>query len=114
MALPQLTATDRTDALARALVVRRERSELLTSLKEGRVTLSELLSTQGDTVGKIPVRRLLEALPGIGKVRAARPWRNSRSPTTGASRAWVPASANCSWSASPRHSDQMPRRSDSP
>ncbi|MHA6761315.1 integration host factor, actinobacterial type [Streptacidiphilus sp. PAMC 29251] len=71
MALPQLTATDRTDALARALVVRRERSELLTSLKEGRVTLSELLSTQGDTVGKIPVRRLLEALPGIGKVRAA-------------------------------------------
>ena len=71
MALPQLTATDRTDALARALVVRRERSELLTSLKEGRVTLSELLGTQGDTVGKIPVRRLLEALPGIGKVRAA-------------------------------------------
>jgi transposase len=57
--------------LAKALAVRRERSEILAKLKEGRVTLAVVLDSEGEMVGKIRVRRLLESLPGIGTVRAA-------------------------------------------
>ncbi|MFC1408524.1 integration host factor, actinobacterial type [Streptacidiphilus sp. N1-12] len=71
MALPQLTDTDRTEALARALAVRRERSEVRSRLKDGRVTLAEVLGSEGDMIGRIRVRQLLESLPGVGTARAA-------------------------------------------
>jgi hypothetical protein len=70
MALPQLTAEARADALHKAMAVRRERSELLAALKSGRVTLQQVLEREDALVGKTAVRRLLQALPGIGKVRA--------------------------------------------
>jgi len=70
MALPHLTAEARAEALAGAMAARRERSALLAALKDGRVTLGEVLERGGAVVGRTPVRRLLEALPGIGKVRA--------------------------------------------
>ncbi|WP_033354311.1 integration host factor, actinobacterial type [Kitasatospora aureofaciens] len=70
MALPQLTPEARTEALNKAMAVRRQRSEVLGTLKSGEVSLKEVLERTDDVVGKTPVRRLLEALPGIGKVRA--------------------------------------------
>jgi hypothetical protein len=72
MALPTLTPQQRTDALAKAAQVRTERSEIKGRLKAGTVTLAEILADEGDTVGKMKVTALIEALPGVGKVRAAR------------------------------------------
>ncbi|WTU05684.1 integration host factor (plasmid) [Kitasatospora sp. NBC_00070] len=48
------------------MAVRRERGEL----KVGIVTLEQVLEREDVVVAKTPVRRLLEALPGVGKARA--------------------------------------------
>ncbi|MET7642500.1 integration host factor, actinobacterial type [Streptomyces sp. NPDC005426] len=68
--LPPLTSAQRTEALKKAAAVRHERAEILAALKDGRVSLREVLDRGDPVVGKIFVRRLLESLPGIGKVRA--------------------------------------------
>lgn len=71
MALPALTAEARAEALKKAVAVRKERGEVLAQLKAGKVSLKEVLEREGDAVvGKTYVKRLLESLPGIGKVRA--------------------------------------------
>ncbi|OXY96376.1 integration host factor, actinobacterial type [Streptomyces sp. 2R] len=70
MALPNLTAAQRAEALKKATAVRKERSEILATLKDGKVSLREVLERGDTVVGKTYVRRLLESLPGIGKVRA--------------------------------------------
>ncbi|MGW0670697.1 integration host factor, actinobacterial type [Streptomyces sp. NPDC002746] len=71
MALPTLTAEARAEALKKAAAVRKERGEILAQLKDGKVTLEDMLAREDAVVGKVFVRRLLESLPGIGKVRAA-------------------------------------------
>ena len=73
MALPQLTEEQRAEALQKAAAARRARAELKNKLKTGGTTLPEVLK-QSDTdniLGKMKVSALLEALPGVGKVRAA-------------------------------------------
>lgn len=70
VALPQLSAEVRAAALDKAMAVRRERGEILGSLKSGAISLPDVLEREDTVVGKTSVRRLLEALPGIGKVRA--------------------------------------------
>ncbi len=71
MPLPVLTDEQRRDALAKAAVARKKRAELKEQLKTGRVTLKDVLGKQGDNiVGKMKVSAVLEALPGVGKVRA--------------------------------------------
>ncbi len=73
MALPQLTEEQRAAALEKAAAARRARAELKDRLKRGGTTLSEVL-TQSDSdevLGKMKVSALLEAMPGVGKVRAA-------------------------------------------
>lgn len=70
MALPALTPAQRAEALKKASVVRKERAAVLTELKEGKVSLQEILERKDAVVGKTSARRLLESLPGIGKVRA--------------------------------------------
>jgi hypothetical protein len=75
MALPPtLTPEQRQAALAKAAAARRERAELKEKLKMGSVTLSELFgrANEDDIVGKMKVVAALEALPGIGKVKARR------------------------------------------
>ncbi|MFC8015441.1 integration host factor, actinobacterial type [Streptomyces cinereoruber] len=67
MALPTLTA----EALKKAVAVRKERGEILAQLKDGKVSLKDVLVREDAVVRKVSVRRLLESLPGIGKVRAA-------------------------------------------
>ncbi len=72
MALPTLTPEQRTQALAKAAEARKKRAEVKAELKSGTRTLADLLKKAGndDTLGKMKVSTVLEALPGVGKVRA--------------------------------------------
>ena len=74
MALPPLTPEQRAAALAKAAQARRVRAEVKDKLKHSGMTLREILDA-GETdevIGKMKVVALLEAMPGVGKVRAAR------------------------------------------
>ena len=74
MALPPLTPEQRAAALEKAAQARRVRAELKDKLKHSSMTLREILDL-GETdeaIGKLKVVALLEAMPGVGKVRAAR------------------------------------------
>jgi len=70
MPLPVLTEEQRRQALEKAAEARRKRAELKGQLKSGKLTLRDVLSRLDDTVGKMKVSAVLEALPGVGKVRA--------------------------------------------
>jgi hypothetical protein len=72
VALPQLTEEQRAAALEKAAAARRARAELKERLKRGGTTLAEVLETadNDEVLGKMKVSALLEALPGVGKVRA--------------------------------------------
>ncbi|HEU0089562.1 MAG TPA: integration host factor, actinobacterial type [Pseudonocardiaceae bacterium] len=73
MALPELTEEQRAAALEKAAAARRARAELKERLKRGGTNLKEVLANadSDDILGKMKVSALLEALPGVGKVRAA-------------------------------------------
>ncbi|ONM50262.1 integration host factor, actinobacterial type [Nocardia donostiensis] len=73
MALPQLTAEQRTAALEKAAAARRERAELKERLKRGGTDLKQVLADAetNEIIGKMKVSALLEALPKVGKVKAA-------------------------------------------
>ncbi|HVL88720.1 MAG TPA: integration host factor, actinobacterial type [Actinomycetota bacterium] len=71
MPLPELTEEQRKQALEKAAEARKARAELKQQLKAGKLTLTQVLATEGDdTIGKMKVAAVLEALPGVGKVRA--------------------------------------------
>ena len=75
MALPNLTPEQRAAALEKAAIARRERAAVKNRLKHSGASLIEVLkegSRDGgnDIVGKMKVSAVLEALPGVGKVRA--------------------------------------------
>ncbi|MER2093613.1 MAG: integration host factor, actinobacterial type [Saccharopolyspora rectivirgula] len=72
MALPQLTEEQRAAALEKAAAARRARAELKERLKRGGTTLAQVLedAEKDEVLGKMKVSALLEALPGVGKVRA--------------------------------------------
>jgi hypothetical protein len=72
VALPELTEEQRAAALEKAAAARRARAELKERLKRGGTNLREVLakSDSDDILGKMKVSALLEALPGVGKVRA--------------------------------------------
>ncbi len=69
---PQLTPEQRANALAKAAEARAARAELKNQLKNGQVSLNEALASTDSTVGKLKVKALLESLPGVGKVKAAK------------------------------------------
>ena len=72
MALPHLTPEQRTAALEKAAAARRTRAALKVRLKTSGTSLADVLDS-GDTddiVGKMKVVAVLEAMPGVGKVRA--------------------------------------------
>ncbi len=72
MALPPLTPDQRAAALEKAARARKERAEIKARLKKNELKLSDVLKEgqTDDVVGKMKVSALLEAVPGIGKVRA--------------------------------------------
>jgi transposase len=59
--------------LEKAAQARQARAEVKNKLKYHESTLSEVLAlgAKDDVIGKIKVSALLEALPGVGKVKAA-------------------------------------------
>ncbi len=72
MPVPELTAEQRRAALEKAARVRRERAEVKNRLKNSGASLSEVLKSgqTNDVVAKMRVLDLLQAMPGLGKVRA--------------------------------------------
>lgn len=73
MSLRPLTPQERADALHKAAAARVARAAAKDRLKSGELSIAELLSS-GDTddaIARMRVVELLEALPGIGHVRAA-------------------------------------------
>ena len=72
MALPHLTPEQRQAALEKAASARRERAEVKNRLKHSGGSLAEVLQEgqRNDVVGKMKVLDLLQAMPGLGRVRA--------------------------------------------
>ena len=72
MALPSLTDEQRAAALEKAAAARRARAELKDRLKRGGTNLKQVLqdAETDEVLGKMKVSAVLEALPGVGKVRA--------------------------------------------
>ncbi|MFI5775493.1 integration host factor, actinobacterial type [Nocardia sp. NPDC051570] len=74
MALPTMTAEQRSAALAKAAAVRKARSELIEQVRKGKVSMAEVLkrADKEDLVKKTKVAAVIKALPGIGPVKAAK------------------------------------------
>ncbi|MEI2731363.1 MAG: integration host factor, actinobacterial type [Dermatophilaceae bacterium] len=72
MALPTLTPAERAAALEKAALARRERAAVKNRLKYSKGSLAAVIGEGKDNpvVGKMRVSALLEALPGVGPVRA--------------------------------------------
>jgi len=73
VALPPLTPEQRKAALEKAAASRRERAEVKNRLKNAGASISEVLAQgqRNEVIGKMRVSDLLQAMPGLGKVRAA-------------------------------------------
>lgn len=67
---PQLTPEQRQAALAKAAEARAARAEIKARLRNESLSLSDALQSDDENVGKLKVVSLLEALPGVGKVKA--------------------------------------------
>ena len=74
MALPPLTPEQRAAALVKAAAARLSRADLKVRLKSSGTSLGEVLAVgqTDEAIGKMKVEALLEALPGVGKIRAQR------------------------------------------
>ena len=72
MPLPSLSPEQRAAALEKAAEIRKARAELKDQLKSGKTSLAEVLgrAESSDVVGKLKVSAVLQAMPGIGKIRA--------------------------------------------
>ncbi len=71
---PSLSPDQRQAALDKAAAARRQRAEVKEKLKMGSLDLRELLdqAARDEVVAKMKVVAVLEALPGLGKVKARR------------------------------------------
>ncbi|WP_327122133.1 integration host factor [Streptomyces sp. NBC_01341] len=69
---PTLTPEQRAEALAKAGRIRKERGEMLTALKTGRISLLDVLDRGDDTARQTRALQLLRSLPGVGTVKARR------------------------------------------
>ena len=71
MSLPPLSPEERAAALEKARVARQERAEVKTRLKRGTVTLAQVLEDAEtyEVLGKTKVFALIEAQPGVGRIR---------------------------------------------
>ena len=72
MALPELTPEQRQAALDKAAASRRERAEVKNRLKNSGASIIDVIreGQENEVVGKMRVIDLLQAMPGLGKVRA--------------------------------------------
>jgi len=71
MPVPQLSADQRSNALAKAQEMRSKRMALRKQLKNGEIKLTDILEQLDDeVVARMRVRYLLESLPQVGKITA--------------------------------------------
>ena len=72
MALPELTAEQRRQALAKAAAARQVRAEVKNRLRHSGASVAEVLTEakRNDAVARIKVLDLLQCIPGIGKLTA--------------------------------------------
>lgn len=73
MAIPQLSDADRKAALEKAKAARIKRAEIRDQLKEGKLTLAQVIEMKDDPiVGRMKVSTLIETLPGYGKAKSVK------------------------------------------
>jgi hypothetical protein len=72
MALPELTDEQRKQALEKAAAARHARAELRENIKNGKVTVEEVLNSDDPIAQRLKVSALIESLPGYGKAKAAK------------------------------------------
>ena len=73
MAIPQLSDAERKAALEKAKAARIKRAEIRDQLKEGKLTLKEVIDMKDDPiVGRMKVVTLIETLPGYGKAKSVK------------------------------------------
>jgi hypothetical protein len=72
VALPPLTPEQRQAALEKAAASRRERAEVKNRLRTSGVSIMEVIKEgqSNEVIGRMRVIDLLQAMPGLGKVRA--------------------------------------------
>ncbi|GAA2142673.1 integration host factor, actinobacterial type [Arthrobacter humicola] len=73
MSLKPLTPQERSDALRKAAAARATRAAAKERLKTGELSIADVISSAetDDAIARMRIVELLEALPGIGRVRAA-------------------------------------------
>ncbi len=72
MALPELTAEQRKQALEKAAAARHARAELRENIKNGTVSVAQVLESDDPIAQRLKVSALIESLPGYGKAKAAK------------------------------------------
>ena len=72
MPLPQLTDEQRKAALEKAAAARHARAELREKIKQGEISLEEVLNSEDPIASRMKVSALIESLPGYGKAKAAK------------------------------------------
>jgi len=72
VALKALSAQERSDALAKAAKARAQRAQAKDRLRKGELGIAGLISlaSEDEALARMRVAELLEAVPGIGPVRA--------------------------------------------
>jgi hypothetical protein len=69
---PSLSPEQRAAALEKAAAARKASAEVKARLKMGSLSLAEALDSDDPVIAKLRVLKLLESLPGVGKVKARR------------------------------------------
>ncbi len=67
---PVLTPAERKAALEKAAAARQERARVKEQIKRGEIPLIEVLLSENPAILKMRVKAMLEAIPGVGVVRA--------------------------------------------
>ena len=69
---PKLSAEQRAAALEAAKIARKSRADIKEQVRTGKLKLLQAieLAATNNAIGKMRVSELVEALPGVGKVRA--------------------------------------------
>lgn len=73
MSLRPLTAKERAVALEKATKARTVRAEVKQGVKTGKTSVAQVITAaeNEEALGRLKVSELLEALPGVGQVRAS-------------------------------------------
>lgn len=73
MSIPKLSDKERAKALAKAQQIRSQRMEVRQQLKAGKLSIADVLADADNEVyAKMRVKYLLESLPQVGKITAAK------------------------------------------